>query len=194
VATAFPSGQSPLDVKLADVRRAVELGADEIDMVIDRGAMLSGDYAKVFDEIAATKEACGPAHLKVILETGELGSYDVVRKASEIGIAAGGDFIKTSTGKVQPAATPAVTLVMLQAIADHYYATGRRIGMKPAGGVRTAKQALHYLVIVKETLGDAWLTPDLFRFGASALLNDVLMQLEKERTGNYQASEDFSKD
>jgi len=194
VATAFPSGQSPLDVKLADVKRAVELGADEIDMVIDRGAMLSGDYAKVFDEIAATKEACGPAHLKVILETGELGSYDVVRKASEIGIAAGGDFIKTSTGKVQPAATPPVTLVMLEAIADHYYATGRRIGMKPAGGVRTAKQALHYLVIVKETLGDAWLTPDLFRFGASALLNDVLMQLEKERTGVYQAAEDFSKD
>jgi deoxyribose-phosphate aldolase len=194
VATAFPAGQSPLDVKLADVRRAVEMGADEIDMVIDRGAMLSGDYAKVFDEIAATKEACGSAHLKVILETGELGSYDVVRKASEIGIAAGGDFIKTSTGKVQPAATPAVTLVMLEAIRDHYYATGRRIGMKPAGGVRTAKQSLHYLVLVKETLGDAWLTPDLFRFGASALLNDVLMQLEKERTGAYQASEDFSKD
>jgi len=194
VATAFPSGQSPLGVKLADVRCAVDLGADEIDMVIDRGAMLSGDYAKVFDEIAATKEACGSAHLKVILETGELGSYDVVRKASEIGIAAGGDFIKTSTGKVQPAATPAVTLVMLEAIRDHYYATGRRIGMKPAGGVRTAKQSLHYLVLVKETLGDAWLTPDLFRFGASALLNDVLMQLEKERTGAYQASEDFSKD
>jgi deoxyribose-phosphate aldolase len=194
VATAFPSGQSPLDVKLSDVRRAVELGADEIDMVIDRGAMLAGDYAKVFDEIAATKEACGAAHLKVILETGELGSYDVVRKASEIGIAAGGDFIKTSTGKVTPAATPAVTLVMLEAIRDHYYATGRRIGMKPAGGVRTAKQALHYLVLVKETLGDAWLTPDLFRFGASALLNDVLMQIEKERTGAYQASEDFSKD
>jgi len=194
VATAFPSGQSPLSVKLDDVRRAVELGADEIDMVIDRGAMLSGDYAKVFDEIAATKEACGPAHLKVILETGELGTYDTVRKASEIGIAAGGDFIKTSTGKVTPAATPAVTLVMLEAIRDHFYATGRKIGMKPAGGVRTAKQALHYLVLVKETLGDAWLTPDLFRFGASALLNDVLMQLEKERTGNYAASEDFSKD
>jgi deoxyribose-phosphate aldolase len=194
VATAFPSGQSPLDVKLADVRRAVELGADEIDMVIDRGAMLSGDYAKVFDEIAATKEACGAAHLKVILETGELGSYDVVRKASEIGIAAGGDFIKTSTGKVQPAATPPVTLVMLEAIRDHYLATGRRIGMKPAGGVRTAKQSLHYLVLVKETLGDAWLTPDLFRFGASALLNDVLMQIEKERTGAYQAAEDFSRD
>jgi deoxyribose-phosphate aldolase len=194
VATAFPSGQSPLEVKLDDVRRAVDFGADEIDMVIDRGAMLTGDYAKVFDEIAATKNACGPAHLKVILETGELGSYDLVRKASEIGIAAGGDFIKTSTGKVQPAATPPVTLVMLEAIRDHFYATGRRIGMKPAGGVRTAKQALHYLVIVKETLGDAWLTPDLFRFGASALLNDVLMQLEKERTGNYQAAEDFSKD
>jgi deoxyribose-phosphate aldolase len=194
VATAFPSGQSPLSVKLDDVRRAVELGADEIDMVIDRGAMLSGDYAKVFDEIAAVKEACGPAHLKVILETGELGSYDTVRKASEIGIAAGGDFIKTSTGKVVPAATPAVTLVMLEAIRDHFYATGRKVGMKPAGGVRTAKQALHYLVIVKETLGDAWLTPDLFRFGASALLNDVLMQLEKERTGAYAAGDDFSKD
>ncbi len=194
VATAFPSGQSPLQVKLDDTRRAVDLGADEIDMVIDRGAMLMGDYGKVFDEIAATKEACSHAHLKVILETGELGSYDVVRKASEIAIAAGGDFIKTSTGKIQPAATPPVTLVMLEAIRDHFYATGRKIGMKPAGGVRTAKQALHYLVIVKETLGDAWLTPDLFRFGASALLNDVLMQLEKERTGNYQASDDFSKD
>jgi len=194
VATAFPAGQSPLDVKLADARRAVELGADEIDMVIDRGAMLSGDYAQVFDEIAATKDACGGAHLKVILETGELGSYDVVRKASEMAIAAGADFIKTSTGKVQPAATPAVTLVMLEAIRDHYYATGRRVGMKPAGGVRSAKQSLHYLVLVKETLGDAWLTPDLFRFGASALLEDILMQLEKERTGVYQASEDFSKD
>jgi deoxyribose-phosphate aldolase len=194
VATAFPSGQSPLDVKLDDVRRAVELGADEIDMVIDRGAMLSGDYQRVFDEIAATKDACGAAHLKVILETGELGSLDVVRKASEIGIAAGGDFIKTSTGKIVPAATPQVTLVMLEAIRDHFYATGRKVGMKPAGGIRTAKQALHYLVIVKETLGDAWLTPDLFRFGASTLLNDVLMQLEKERTGFYQAAEDFSKD
>ncbi len=194
VATAFPSGQSPLPVKLDDVRRAVEFGADEIDMVIDRGAMLAGDYGKVFDEIAATKEACGEAHLKVILETGELGSLDVVRRASEIGIAAGGDFIKTSTGKIQPAATPAVTLVMLETIRDHFYATGRKIGMKPAGGVRTAKQSLHYLVLVKETLGDAWLTPDLFRFGASALLNDVLMQLEKEKTGVYQAAEDYSKD
>lgn len=194
VATAFPSGQSPLEIKLDDVRRAVEFGADEIDMVIDRGAMLCGDVAKVFDEIAATKEACGEAHLKVILETGELGSYDVVRRASDLAILAGADFIKTSTGKIQPAATPPVTLVMLEAIRDHFYATGRRIGMKPAGGVRTGKQALHYLVLVKETLGDAWLTPDLFRFGASALLNDVLMQLEKERTGRYQAVEDFSKD
>ena len=194
VATAFPSGQSPLDIKLDDVRRAVDFGADEIDKVIDRGAMLVGDYAKVFDEIAQTKEACGAAHLKVILETGELGTYDVIRKASELAIAAGADFIKTSTGKIQPAATPPVTLLMLEVIRDHYYASGRRIGMKPAGGVRTAKQALHYLVIVKETLGDAWLDPDLFRFGASALLNDVLMQLEKERTGNYQAADDFSKD
>lgn len=194
VATAFPSGLSPIEIKLEDVRRAVDFGADEIDMVIDRGAMLSGDYAKVFDEIARTKDACGKAHLKVILETGELGTYDMVRKASEIGIAAGGDFIKTSTGKVQPAATLGVTLVMLETIRDHFYATGRKIGMKPAGGVRTAKQALQYLVVVKETLGDDWLDPDLFRFGASALLNDVLMQLEKERTGNYQAAEDFSKD
>jgi deoxyribose-phosphate aldolase len=194
VATAFPSGQSPLPVKLDEVRRTVEFGADEVDMVIDRGAMLAGDYAKVFDEIAQTKEACGAAHLKVILETGELGTYDMVRRASEIGIAAGGDFIKTSTGKITPAATPAVVLVMLQAIADHYYASGRKVGIKAAGGVRTAKQALHYLVLVKETLGDAWLTPDLFRFGASGLLNDVLMQLEKERTGAYAASDDFSKD
>ncbi|MBX3234323.1 MAG: deoxyribose-phosphate aldolase [Labilithrix sp.] len=194
VATAFPSGQSPLPIKLEDVRRAVDFGADEIDMVIDRGAMLVGDYGKVFDEIAATKEACGAARLKVILETGELGSYDVVRKASELGIAAGGDFIKTSTGKVQPAATMPVTLIMLETIRDHFYATGRKVGMKPAGGVRTAKNALQYLVMVKETLGDAWLNNELFRFGASALLNDLLMQLEKERTGNYQAGDDFSKD
>lgn len=194
VATAFPSGLSPLSVKLDDTRRAVEFGADEIDMVIDRGAFLSGQYERVFDEIAQVKEACGETHLKVILETGELGSYDNVRRASELAMQAGTDFIKTSTGKIQPAATPAVTLVMLEAIRDFYFATGRRIGMKPAGGIRTAKQALHYLVLVKETLGDAWLTPDLFRLGASTLLNDVLMQLEKERTGSYQASEDFSKD
>jgi deoxyribose-phosphate aldolase len=194
VATAFPSGLSALDVKLADVRRAVESGADEIDMVIDRGAMLAGEHGAVFDEIAAVKEACGAAHLKVILETGELGSYDCVRKASQIAMLAGGDFIKTSTGKITPAATPAVTLVMLEAIRDFYYATGKIIGMKPAGGIRTAKQALHYLVLVKETLGDTWLTPDLFRFGASTLLNDVLMQLEKERTGSYQSGDYFSKD
>jgi deoxyribose-phosphate aldolase len=194
VATAFPSGLSSLDVKLDDVRRAVEWGADEIDMVIDRGAMLSGEHAQVFDEIAATKEACGAAHLKVILETGELGSYDVVRKASQIAMLAGADFIKTSTGKITPAATPPVTLVMLEAIRDFYQRTGKIIGMKPAGGIRTAKQALHYLVLVKETLGDRWLTPDLFRFGASTLLNDVLMQLEKERTGAYQGGDYFSKD
>jgi deoxyribose-phosphate aldolase len=173
-------------VKLDDVRRAVEFGADEIDMVIDRGAMLSRRYTEGLRRDRATKEACGPAHLKVILETGELGTYDVVRKASQIAMLAGGDFIKTSTGKIQPAATPPVTLVMLEAIRDFYYATGKIIGMKPAGGIRTAKQALHYLVMVKETLGDRWLTPDLFRFGASTLLNDVLMQLEKERTGAYQ--------
>jgi len=194
VATAFPSGLSPLAVKLDDVRRAVEFGADEIDMVIDRGAMLMGEHGKIFDEIVATKEACGEAHLKVILETGELGTYDVVRKASQIAMLAGADFIKTSTGKIQPAATTPVTLVMLEAIRDFYYRTGKRIGMKPAGGIRTAKQALHYLVMVKETLGDAWLTPDLFRFGASVLLNDVLMQLEKERTGAYQGESYFSKD
>ena len=194
VATAFPSGQSPLEIKLEDVRRAVEFGADEIDMVIDRGAFLAGDLGKVFDEIAATKAACGAAHLKVILETGELATYDRIRVASDLAIAAGADFIKTSTGKVQPAATMPVTLLMLEAIRDHFYATGIKIGMKPAGGVRTAKQALHYLVLVRETLGDGWLTPSLFRFGASALLNDVLAQLEKERTGNYAASEDFSKE
>ncbi|EYF03439.1 deoxyribose-phosphate aldolase [Chondromyces apiculatus] len=194
VATAFPSGLSPLSVKLADVREAVALGADEIDMVIDRGAMLAGKHGSVFDEIVAVKEACGEAHLKVILETGELGTYDRVRKASQIAMLAGADFIKTSTGKVTPAATPAVTLVMLEAIRDFYYATGKRIGMKPAGGIRTAKQALHYLVLVKETLGDAWLNADLFRFGASTLLNDVLMQLEKERTGAYQGGDYFSKD
>jgi len=194
VATGFPAGQVPLDVKIADTRRAVEAGADEIDMVIDRGAFLSGEYAQVFDEIAAVKEACGEAHLKVILETGELLTYDNVRKASAIAIAAGGDFIKTSTGKIQPAATPPVVLVMLEAIRDHYLATGVKIGMKPAGGVRTTKQALHMLVLVKETLGDAWLTPDLFRLGASTLTNDLLMQLVKESTGAYQSEDYFSKD
>jgi deoxyribose-phosphate aldolase len=192
VATGFPSGQYPLNTRLAEVRRTVAAGADEIDMVINRGAFLAGDHAKVFDEIAATKEACGPAHLKVILETGELVTYDNVRLASEIAMQAGGDFIKTSTGKVSPAATMPVTLVMLEAIRDYFFATGLRIGMKPAGGIRTSKQALAYLVMVKETLGDDWLTPDLFRFGASTLVNDLLMQIAKQVDGNYQGSDYFS--
>ncbi|HTR43104.1 MAG TPA: deoxyribose-phosphate aldolase [Pseudomonadales bacterium] len=192
VATGFPSGQFPLRTKLEEVRRAVGDGADEIDMVIDRGDFLAGDYAKVFDEIAATKQACGPAHLKVILETGELVTYDNVRLASEIAMQAGGDFIKTSTGKVNPAATMPVTLVMLEAIRDYFFATGVRMGMKPAGGIRNAKQALAYLVMVKETLGDDWLTPELFRFGASTLVNDVLMQIAKTVDGNYQAGDYFS--
>jgi deoxyribose-phosphate aldolase len=194
VSTAFPSGRAPLPVKLADVRRAVSAGADEIDMVIDRGAFLSGDLRKVFDEIASVKEACGESHLKVILETGELETYDNVRRASDLAIAAGADFIKTSTGKIQPAATPPVTLCMLEAIRDHWFATGVKIGMKPAGGIRTSKQALHYLVLVKETLGADWLTPDLFRFGASSLVNDCLMQLKKEETGRYRSEEEFTKD
>lgn len=192
VATAFPSGQYPLRTKLEEVRRAVADGADEVDMVIDRGAFLSGDYAKMFDEIAAVKETCGPAHLKVILETGELVTYDNVRLASEIAMRAGADFIKTSTGKVNPGATMPVTLVMLEAIRDYFFAAGIRIGMKPAGGIRNAKQALAYLVMVKETLGDDWLTPDLFRFGASTLLNDVLMQIAKTVDGNYQGADYFS--
>jgi deoxyribose-phosphate aldolase len=192
VATGFPSGQFPLRTKLEEVRRAVADGADEIDMVIDRCAFLAGDHAKVFDEIAATKEACGPTHLKVILETGELVTYDNVRLASEIAMQAGGDFIKTSTGKVSPAATMPVTLVMLEAIRDYFFATGIRIGMKPAGGIRNSKQALHYLVMVKETLGDDWLTPDLFRFGVSTLVNDVLMQIVKTVEGRYQGPDYFS--
>lgn len=194
VATAFPSGRSPLSLKLTDVRRALSAGADEIDMVIDRGAFLAGDLRKVFEEIAGVKEACGEAHLKVILETGELETYDNVRRASDLAIAAGADFIKTSTGKVQPAATPPVTLCMLEAIRDYWFDTGRKIGMKPAGGIRTSKQALHYLVLVKETLGSDWLTPDLFRFGASSLVNDLLMQLKKEETGRYRSEEEFTKD
>jgi deoxyribose-phosphate aldolase len=192
VATGFPSGQYPLRTKLEEVRRTVADGADEIDMVIDRCAFLAGDHAKVFDEIAATKEACGPAHLKVILETGELVTYDNVRLASEIAMQAGGDFIKTSTGKVNPAATIPVTLVMLEAIRDYFFATGIRIGMKPAGGIRNSKQALAYLVMVKETLGDDWLNPDMFRFGASTLVNDLLMQIAKQADGNYQSSDYFS--
>ena len=188
VATAFPSGQSPLAVKLAELRCAVEIGADEIDMVIHRGALLAGDHARVFDEIAASKEACGGALLKVILETGELGSYDMVRLACDIALAAGADFVKTSTGKIQPAATPGVALVMLEAIRDHFYATGRRVGLKVAGGVRTARQALHYLVIAKETLGDAWLTPEYLRFGASALLGDVLAQIDGSGRPRHESS------
>lgn len=192
VATAFPTGLMPLDLKLEEVRRASGDGADEIDMVIDRGVFLAGEYNRVFDEIAATKEACRQSHLKVILETGELQSYDNVRLASEIAMRAGGDFIKTSTGKVSPAATIPVTLVMLEAIRDYFYETGIQIGMKPAGGIRNAKQALAYLVMVKETLGDDWLTPKLFRFGASSLVNDVLMQIVKTIDGNYQSAEYFS--
>lgn len=192
VATGFPSGQYPLRTKLEEVRRTVADGADEIDMVIDRCAFLAGDHGMMFDEIAATKAACGPAHLKVILETGELVTYDNVRLASEIAMRAGADFIKTSTGKVNPAATLPVTLVMLEAIRDYFFKTGIRIGMKPAGGIRTSKQALAYLVMVKETLGDDWLTPELFRFGASTLVNDLLMQIAKCAEGNYQAAEYFS--
>jgi deoxyribose-phosphate aldolase len=192
VATAFPSGQSPLKIKLEEVKFAVREGADEIDMVIDRGAFLAGEYGRVFDEIAAVREACGEAHLKVILETGELKTYDNVRLASEIAMRAGGHFIKTSTGKVSPAATLPVTLVMLEAIRDYYYATGEMIGMKPAGGIRTSKEALQYLVMVKETLGAAWLSPDWFRFGASSLLTDVNMQLAKMADGYYQRSEEMS--
>jgi deoxyribose-phosphate aldolase len=194
VATGFPSGQFPIEVKLADVRATVELGADEIDMVIDRGAFLSGRYAKVYDEIRRVKEACGETHLKVILETGELGTYDNVRRASLLAMAAGADFIKTSTGKIQPAATLPVTLVMLEAIRDVYEETGRQVGMKPAGGIRTAKQAVQYLVLLHETLGLDWMTPDLFRFGASTLLNDVLMQIRKQKTGAYQNPDYFTVD
>ena len=199
VATYFPSGQAPLDVKLTEVRDVVELGADEVDMVIDRGAFLSGRYAKVYDEIVRVKEACGQsherrAHLKVILETGELGTYDNVRRASLLAMAAGADFIKTSTGKVSPAATLPVTLCMLEAIRDVHEETGRVVGMKPAGGIRTAKQAIQYLVVLHETLGLQWMTPDLFRFGASSLLNDVLMQIRKQKTGQYQSPDYFTLD
>ncbi|MDX1570601.1 MAG: deoxyribose-phosphate aldolase [Xanthomonadales bacterium] len=192
VATSFPSGQSPLELRLEEVRDVVEFGADEVDMVINRGAFLAGDYATVQREIEAIKEACGDAHLKVILETGELETFDKIRLASDLAIEAGADFIKTSTGKIQPAATMPVVLVMLESIRDHYLATGRKIGMKPAGGISTAKLALHYLVMVKETLGDDWLTPDLFRFGASSLVNDLVRQIRWKRTGSYTANYDVS--
>ena len=194
VATAFPSGMAPLSVRIADTKFAVEEGADEVDMVISRGAFLSGEYQQVFDEIAAIKEACGEAHLKVILETGELHTYENVRKASDLAMDAGADFIKTSTGKISPAATQPVTLVMLEAIRDYFYKTGKMIGMKPAGGIRTAKQAIQYLILVKETLGADWLNNQYFRFGASSLANDVLRQIVKQETGLYQSGDYFSLD
>jgi len=194
VATAFPSGMSSMKFKLEETKWAVNEGADEIDMVISRGRFLAGDYNFVADEIAAVKEACGKAHLKVILETGELSTLDNVRLASDIAMNAGADFIKTSTGKVQPAATLPVTLVMLEAIRDYYYRTGLKIGMKPAGGIQTAKLALQYLVMVKETLGEDWLTPHMFRFGASVLANDLLRQIVKLKTNTYQSFDYFSKD
>ena len=194
VATAFPSGQSFASIKVAEVKEAVAAGADEVDMVIDRGAFLAGDYQAVYDEIVAVKEACGTAHLKVILETGELGTYDAIRRASILAMAAGADFIKTSTGKIQPAATLPVSLVMMESIRDFRRETGRVVGFKAAGGIRSAKQAIAYLVLLYETLGAEWMTPERFRLGASTLLNDVLMQIEKERTGAYQSGDYFTID
>jgi deoxyribose-phosphate aldolase len=194
VATAFPSGQAPHDVKIADTKFAVSEGADEVDMVISRGKFLQGEYNFVYDEIASIKEACGSARLKVILETGELVTYDKVRKASDIAMYAGADFIKTSTGKISPAATLPVTLVMLEAIRDFYYKTGKKIAMKPAGGISKAKLALHYLVMLNEVLGEEWMNNEWFRFGASSLANDILMQLMKQKTGVYQSANYFSID
>ncbi|NYT96613.1 deoxyribose-phosphate aldolase [Salinispora sp. H7-4] len=194
VATAFPAGQAPLEVKLADTRAAVAAGADEIDMVINRSAFLTGRYQEVYDEIVATREACGPAHLKVILETGELATYDNVRRASWLAMLAGADFIKTSTGKLPAAATPPVTLVMLEAVRDFRAATGRQVGVKPAGGIKTTKDAIKYLVLVNETVGTDWLDPDWFRFGASSLLNDLLMQRTKLTTGDYAGPDYFTRD
>jgi deoxyribose-phosphate aldolase len=194
VATAFPSGQAPLEVKLADVRAAVAAGADEVDMVIDRGAFLSGRYLEVYRQIVAVKAACGSAHLKVILETGELATYDNVRRASWLAMLAGGDFIKTSTGKVAPAATPPVTMVMLEAVRDFRDRTGRQVGVKPAGGIRTAKDAVRNLVLINETAGDDWLDPRFFRLGASSLLNDLLMQRTKQATGRYAGPDYFTLD
>ncbi|MFC7548293.1 deoxyribose-phosphate aldolase [Plantactinospora sp. GCM10030261] len=194
VATAFPSGQAPLAVKIADTEAAVAVGADEIDMVINRGAFLAGRYTEVYEEIVAVKAACGDAHLKVILETGELATYDNVRRASWLGMLAGGDFIKTSTGKVPVAATLPVTLVMLEAVRDFRAATGRQVGVKPAGGIRTTKDAIKYLVMVNETAGPDWLDPDWFRFGASSLLNDLLMQRTKLTTGVYAGPDYFTLD
>ncbi|KAB8177751.1 MULTISPECIES: deoxyribose-phosphate aldolase [Microbispora] len=194
VATSFPSGRSSLEVKVAETSLAVAAGAAEIDMVIDRGAFLAGDYLKVYEEIVATKEACADAHLKVILETGELATYDNVRRASWLAMIAGADFIKTSTGKVSPAATLPVTLVMLEAVRDFLAATGRKVGVKPAGGIRTTKDAIKYLVLVNETAGPDWLDPDWFRLGASSLLNDLLMQRQKMATGRYAGPDYFTLD
>jgi deoxyribose-phosphate aldolase len=194
VATAFPSGRAALDVKLADTRDAVEAGADEVDMVIDRGAFLSGRYLEVHDQIVAIREASAGAHLKVILETGELQTYDNVRRASWLAMTAGAHFIKTSTGKVQPAATLPVTLVMLEAVRDFREATGQMVGVKPAGGIRTAKDAIKYLVMVNEVAGPDWLDPDWFRFGASTLLNDLLMQRTRMHTGRYSGPDYFTLD
>jgi deoxyribose-phosphate aldolase len=194
VATAFPSGRAAMDVKLADTRDAVEAGADEIDMVIDRGAFLSGRYLEVFEEIVAVREACGSAHLKVIFETGELQTYDNVRRVSWLAMMAGAHFIKTSTGKIQPAATLPVTLVMLEAVRDYREATGQMVGVKPAGGIRASKDAIKYLVMVNEVAGPDWLDPDWFRFGASTLLNDLLMQRTKIRTGRYSGPDYFTLD
>jgi deoxyribose-phosphate aldolase len=194
VATAFPSGQSFTSIKVDETRQTVEAGADEVDMVIDRGAFLAGDYQRVYDEIVAVKEACGAAHLKVILETGELGTYDGVRRASILAMAAGADFIKTSTGKIQPAATLPVSLVMMEAIRDFMRETGRSVGFKAAGGIRSSKQAIAYLVVTYETLGPDWMTPERLRLGASTLLNDVLMQIDKERSGAYQSGDYFTID
>jgi len=194
VATAFPSGRASLAVKLADVADAVSAGADEVDMVIDRGAFLAGQYAQVYEEVRAVREACGSAHLKVILETGELATLDNVSRAAWLAMLAGADFIKTSTGKVAPAATPPVTLVMLAAVRDFAATTGRRVGVKAAGGIRTAKDAIRYLVLVRETVGPQWLTPDYFRIGASSLLNDLLMQRRKQLTGSYSGPDYFTLD
>jgi deoxyribose-phosphate aldolase len=194
VATAFPSGMTSLETKLDEVKQASQDGADEIDMVISRGRFLSGDFDYVAEEINRVKEACGSAHLKVILETGELVTLDNVRTASDIAMTAGADFIKTSTGKIQPAATPEVTLVMMQAIRDFYRKHGRKVGLKPAGGISKSKQAIQYLVMLRETLGQDWLNPDLFRFGASSLANDILMQVVKQNTGIYQSTSYFSLD
>ena len=194
VATAFPSGMADINAKLDEVKSVVDAGADEVDMVISRGRFLNGDYDYVSDEISQVKDACGKAHLKVILETGELVTLDNVQLASDIAMEAGADFIKTSTGKVSPAATPPVVLTMLEAIRDFQIKTGKKIGMKPAGGIGTAKQAIQYLVMIKETLGDDWLSPNLFRFGASSLANDILMQIMKQSMGQYQSKDYFSID